>query len=82
MTTSSIPSAGGLLPSPELLPNIRLSEAAKYTLDSPNYVPLVAPATLKKWHVAQQSKLKPLQDELAAATNETEQKKLSKQMEE
>jgi cytochrome c553 len=61
--------------------NIRLSEGAKYTLDSPNYVPLAEPAKLNEWRTAQEAKLKPLQDRLIAASNDAEKQKLAKQVE-
>ncbi len=61
--------------------NIRLNEAAKYTLDSPNYIPLAEPAKLTEWRGAQEAKLKPLQNRLTGVTNEVEKKKLSKQIE-
>jgi hypothetical protein len=61
--------------------NIRLSEGAKYTLDSANYVPLAEPARIAAWRDAQKAKLKPLQDHLTAVTNDAEKKKLSKQIE-
>ena len=62
--------------------NIRLSESARFTLDSPNYVPLAAPAQVKEWERAQKAKVKSVENELAAATNDVERKKLSKRIEE
>src|SRR5206468_6246055 len=44
--------------------NIRLSEGAKYTLDSPNYVPVVEPARIKECQRAQQPRLRPRQAQL------------------
>ena len=61
--------------------NIRLSEGAKYTLDSANYLPLAEPARLAEWQTAQKTKLKPLQDQLGAITNDADKKKISKQIE-
>jgi hypothetical protein len=61
--------------------NLRLNEAAKFTLDSPNYVPLAEPARLAAWRGAQQAKLKPLQDQIGAVTNDADKKKISKQIE-
>ena len=61
--------------------NIRLSESAKYSLDSPNYVPLAEPTKVKEWQLAQKAKLKPIEDQLVTATNDADKKKLSKQIE-
>ena len=60
--------------------NIRLSEAAKYTLDSPNYVPLVAPAKLAEWRTTRDAKIKSLEEKLATAKDEAEKKKLTQQI--
>lgn len=57
--------------------NLRLSEAAKYSLDSPNYVPLAEESLLTGWRTAQEASLKPLREKLAAAKDETEKKKLT-----
>src|SRR5262249_1758453 len=61
--------------------NIRLNDTAKYSLDSPNYVPLAEPAKVNEWQRAQKEKLKPLEDQLAATTNAADKKKISKQIE-
>ena len=62
--------------------NIRLSENARYALDSPNYIPLAEPARLKEWQAEQQAKLKPMEARLAATTNDPARKALSKQIDE
>jgi hypothetical protein len=61
--------------------NIRLNESAKYTLDSANYVPLAEPGEVKAWRAAHEAKLKPFQDQLAAAPDDATKKRLSKQLE-
>jgi hypothetical protein len=61
--------------------NIRLSEGAKYTLDSANYVPLAEPAKVAEWRAANEAKLKPLQEKLAATKDDVEKKKLTAQIE-
>ncbi len=61
--------------------NLRLSAGASYTLDSPNYVPLVEPATLAQWRAGREVELKGLQEKLAAASDEREKKKLTQQIE-
>ena len=60
--------------------NIRLSESARYTLDSPNYVPLAEPARLKEWRGAKESKLKLIQEQLTTTKDDAEKKKLTKWM--
>jgi hypothetical protein len=60
--------------------NIRLNENVQYSLDSPNYVPLAEPAKLKEWQAVQQAKLKPMEEQLAAATNDASRKALSKRI--
>jgi hypothetical protein len=61
--------------------NIRLNETAKYSLDSPNYVPLARPEKIREWETAHQGRLKPLEEQLAAAKEDAEKKKLTKQIE-
>ncbi len=61
--------------------NIRSSEAAKYTLESPNYVPLADPAKVAAWRATNEAKLKPLQEKLAATKDDAEKKKLTAQIE-
>ena len=61
--------------------NIRSSEGAKYTLDSANYIPLAEPSKIAEWQSAQKAKVKPLQDQLGAITNDADKKKISKQIE-
>ena len=61
--------------------NIRLSEGAQHTLDSPNYVPLADPAKVAEWRASNEAKLKPLQEKLAATKDEAEKKKLTPQIE-
>ena len=60
--------------------NIRLSEAARYALDSPNYVPLVEAAKVTEWQAAQEARLQALKEQLAAAKDDGERQKLSSQM--
>jgi hypothetical protein len=62
--------------------NIRLSENAQYTLDSPNYVPLATPAKVQEWQQTQLARLKLLEMQLTGLTNAVDKKKLSKQIEE
>jgi mono/diheme cytochrome c family protein len=61
--------------------NVRLNENVKHTLDAANYVPLAEPARVTEWRNAHEAKLKPLQERLAAARDDAEKKKLSKQIE-
>jgi mono/diheme cytochrome c family protein len=61
--------------------NIRLNEAPKYTLDSPNYVPLAAPAKVAEWGAAHEARLNSLQTNLAGAKDDAEKKKLTQQIE-
>ncbi len=61
--------------------NIRLSEAAKYTLESGNYLPLAEPAKVRAWQEARRAKLEPLQKRLAGVTNAAEKAALTRDIE-
>jgi hypothetical protein len=61
--------------------NLRLSEAAKYTLESPNYVPLAEPAKLNEWRSARDARVKSFEEKLAATKDEAEKKKVHQQIE-
>jgi hypothetical protein len=60
--------------------NLRPSEAARFALDSANYVPLVEPVHLQAWQAGQQARIAPLQARLAATTNVIERKSISKEI--
>jgi mono/diheme cytochrome c family protein len=61
--------------------NLRLNENARLALDSPSYVPLAGRAAIEQWQRGHETRLKPLQDQLAGAKNEDEKKKLSAKIE-
>ncbi|MSU35588.1 MAG: DUF1549 domain-containing protein [Pedosphaera sp.] len=61
--------------------NLRLNEPPKYTLDSANYAPLEDAENIKAWQRAQQSKLNPIQKRLSDAIDESEKKRISKEIE-
>jgi len=60
--------------------NVSPYENAKYTLDSPNYVPLAAPEKVRTWQQEQQTKIKSLEGQLASAKEDGEKKKLQEQL--
>ncbi len=60
--------------------NIRLNEAAKYNLESGNYLPLAEPAKVAAWQESQRAKLEPLQKRLAGVTNAGEKAQLTREI--
>ncbi len=60
--------------------NVRPSETAKYTLDSPNYVPFAPPRRVKAWQRERGTKIKALEKELASAPDAEEKKKLREEI--
>jgi len=61
--------------------NVSLYDNAKYTLDSPNYVPLGEPAKIEAWRAAHESKIKALANQANAATNAAAKKSIEAQLE-
>ncbi|HXI52656.1 MAG TPA: PSD1 and planctomycete cytochrome C domain-containing protein, partial [Candidatus Saccharimonadales bacterium] len=61
--------------------NVTLYENARYAIDSPNYIPLADRAAVAEWKQAHASRLKPLEEALAGATNAETKKKLARQVE-
>ncbi len=60
--------------------NIRLNEAAKYTLDSANYLPLATSENIRAWQESLRVRLEPLEKRLAGLTNATEKSALAKEI--
>ena len=55
--------------------NVRPHENAKYSFDSASYTPLETPDNIRRWHEKQESKLKPLEAQLAALQTQTATRK-------
>jgi len=60
--------------------NIHLNEPAKYSLSSGNYLPLADVDVVATWQSLHESRLRPLREQLAVATEESYKSELSRQI--
>ncbi|MGE3308861.1 MAG: PSD1 and planctomycete cytochrome C domain-containing protein [Limisphaerales bacterium] len=61
--------------------NLRLSEEARYTLDSANYLPLADPEEVDHWRAVRSPRLHRLQESLAVASDDSTRQELTRPIE-
>jgi mono/diheme cytochrome c family protein len=60
--------------------NVRPNEDARFSLDSPNYVPLAAPANVRSWVSDRSFHIQALESQIACAVEETGKAKLQQEL--